>query len=168
MLFAFFPLFPLLCPRRAYGADALLEDFLEIYQLDGVLTPLGVQNLIDVGLPSRSEMKVATRETGIFDDLLTQVSALLAEQRNLTDWAEKPFEGIIALVNALVEDPTNVVWQDLTITLGDTLGPALIPVLRSDFARNATRDPEGVAQRAQEIFPTLLDHLRTFGMKNLL
>jgi len=151
-----------------YGADVLLEDILQIYQLDQVITPLGVQNLIDVGLPSRSEMMVASRETGIFDDVLTEVTSLLSEQANLTDWAEKPFEGIISIANAMIEDPDNAVWLDLTIILGDTLGPALVPVLRSDFAKNATRDPEGVAQRAQEIFPKLLDDFRTFGMKNLL
>jgi len=151
-----------------YGADFLLTDVLEIFQLDNVVTADGIMNLMEIGLPSRDEIIVSVRETGILEDGLSEITRLLSEQKNLTELSENPVQAFVVLLSDLLRDTDNRLWKDVSVILGDPLGPALIPILQSDFATNATQDPAAISQRANEIFPRLLNHFRAFGMKNLL
>merc|ERR1711904_760877 len=151
-----------------YGADFLLTDVLEIFQLDNVVTADGIMNLMEIGLPSRDEIILSVRETGILEDGLSEITRLLSEQKNLTELSENPVQAFVVLLSVLLRDTDNRLWKDVSVILGDPLGPALIPILQSDFATNATQDPAAISQRANEIFPRLLNHFRAFGMKNLL
>ena len=161
-------LYEILSNMTFYGADKLVADVLEIYDLDEVITPEGVQELIDVGLPSRDEMMVAVWETGFLNDVVTELTGLMARQENLTEFYEEPFEGLILIFNQLIRDSDNMLWKDLSVILGDPLGKALIPVLNSSIAQDATDDPQAIESSTKEIMPRLLDNFKSFAVKNLL
>jgi hypothetical protein len=151
-----------------YGADVLVDDILRMYGLEKVVSAEGVMELIRVGLPSRDDMVVRAWETGFLLDAITELTQLMAEQKDLGEFYDEPFEGLILIFNQLVQDSNNMLWEDLRVILGDPLGLALLPVLNSSIAKNATNDPEGIEKRTEEIMPKLLEDFRSFATKNLL
>merc|ERR1712176_937410 len=151
-----------------YGGDVLLTDILQLYGLEDVLTAEGALELIRVGLPSRDDLVVRTWETGFLLDAITELTSLMAKQKDLNVFYDEPFTGLILIVNQLIKDSNNVLWEDLRVILGDPLGMALLPVLNSSIVNNATKNPDKIQARTEEIMPRLLDNFRSFATKNLL
>jgi len=75
---------------------------------------------------------------------------------------------LVDLVVGLLEDPDSVVWADLTVILGDPLGPALIPALKSPIIAGALNDTDGIKERAFERQDELMSALSVLAGKNIL
>merc|ERR1711977_86272 len=139
--------------------------------------------LIDVGLPPIADTLVRVWKTDLLSDMFKeiqqQMNRTVADFRGLfteledQDLTEEERQGktidlVVNLAIALLRDPDSILWADLTAILGDPLGPALIPTLKSGIIENTLSDPEGIRDRAMEKQDELIKNLKSLAGKIVL
>merc|ERR1711977_392121 len=139
--------------------------------------------LIDVGLPPIADTLVRVWKTDLLSDMFKeiqqQMNRTVADFRGLfteledQDLTEEERQGktidlVVNLAIALLRDPDSILWADLTAILGDPLGPALIPTLKSGIIENTLSDPEGIRDRAMEKQDELIENLKSLAGKIVL
>merc|ERR1711977_279188 len=140
--------------------------------------------LIDVGLPPIADTLVRVWKTDLLSDMFKEIqqqmnATLVADFRGLFAELEdqdltkeerqgKTIDLVVNLAIALLRDPDSILWADLTAILGDPLGPALIPTLKSGIIENTLSDPEGIRDRAMEKQDELIKNLKSLAGKIVL
>mmetsp|Transcript_15454 Transcript_15454/g.39373 ORF Transcript_15454/g.39373 Transcript_15454/m.39373 type:complete len:708 (-) Transcript_15454:130-2253(-) len=149
-----------------YGADKLIANMMDIVgypELSGA-----VVNIIENNLPTQEEMLVATWKTNMMGDFLLDFKDLVAEERNISETFADPMTGAVKVMIAAAKRPDLQTWKDLSVVMGEKLGPAIIPLLNSEYARNATSNPDRIAAKTEELLPELQDNSEDLFAKTIL
>merc|ERR1712072_554422 len=144
-----------------YGGDVVVTKLLQTLG-QGDMAPT-LLSLLSIGVPTADELQVRLWKTRFVGQLLDTLGGVMGN--------EDP-----NAFNQLFSDYDNIFWKKLTVVLGDPLGPAIIPFLKSTAAaaqnqsNNATAPPTTTTDSSAQdlLFQELLQSVRTFGIKNLL
>jgi hypothetical protein len=158
-----------------YGLDEVMDELAYIAGFPSFDSAFQL-GLVESGAPEISDAVVRVWQTDFVVDVFQEMKRKLNEQgveRYRKAFAEISDESIskeerqsllvqliIDIAVEIVGDPEAFLWEDLTAILGNPLGPALIPALKSSLTTKALNDTEGIKQRAIERSEELIDAMQ--------